>query len=74
MILSIFLQFLSLFSYFVMTAFQILPVFAIIDIDIFAFAFFGLFPLVQVALYQPYLRPVRYVMIEKQFIRFEPED
>lgn len=73
-IFSIFLQFMSIFSYYAMTIFQILPIFAIINFNIFTLIFFGLVPLVQVALYQPYLRPVRYLMIEKEVIRFEPED
>jgi len=71
---SIFLQVYTVFFYATMSVYGMAPLFIMIEIIFLMVIFFGLLPVIYIALYQPALRLVRIGIVEKEFIGIVPED
>jgi len=71
---SITLLFASIAVYFSMATLGLDLFFITINLIIFSIIFFGILPVINISLYRPYLRPVKYIYVEKEFVTFEPKN
>lgn len=71
---SIFLQLMLMEFYVITTVQEITPLYIIADFIVLMLIITGLFPLINVALYRPALRPVDVMVVERVVTRFVPED
>jgi len=74
LLVSIFLQLILMEFYVVTTLQEMAPVYIIVDFIVLMIIITGLFPLINVALYQPALRPAKIIVVEKEFVGFLPGD
>ena len=70
---SVFSQFLSIFFYVVTMGYGMARLFILIDFVILSIVIFGLYPIIRISLYQPALKFVRYAIVEREYVRIEPE-
>ena len=71
---SIFLQIILMEFYVMAIVQEIAPLYIIADFIALMIIITGIFPLINVALYHPPLRPVRVIVVEREFTRFVPND
>ena len=75
-IISVFLLLFLMTSYVVWVIQELVPLFLLVDIIFLAITFQGILPVINIALYQPVLRFVRYDIMEKkgEIVKIEFED
>lgn len=70
---SIFLQIYLVFLFVTLSVNQATSLYILIDAFFMTIIFVGMVPIINIALYKPALRPIRYFIVAGEVTRFEPE-